>query len=165
MGAGKRTEDPAAQKGMGRDYREGFERRVYRTGRVFTGENPIEPQDASKCMESERRHMTFDEYQRQAAMTAMYPDVGNNYIYPALGLCGEAGEVAEKIKKVIRDSNGVVSANAKREIEKEMGDVLWYLARLCSEIGLSMDSVALLNLKKLFPRKERGLIKGNGDNR
>lgn len=109
--------------------------------------------------------MTFNEYQQESRKTAIYPNAGNNFIYPALGLCGEAGEVAEKIKKVIRDNSGVMSDDKKMEIKKELGDVLWYVAQLSSELGLTLDDVAWNNLEKLFSRQERNQLKGNGDNR
>lgn len=109
--------------------------------------------------------MTFEEYQNKSRKTAIYPNLGDNYIYPTLGLVGEAGEVAEKIKKVLRDKNGKVDKVTKLEIAKELGDVLWYLAQLSSELGLSLNSIASQNIKKLFSRKQRGKLKGSGDNR
>lgn len=109
--------------------------------------------------------MTFKEYQEEARKTAIYPNLGNNFIYPTLGLAGEAGEVAEKIKKVLRDSNGVVSEEKKQELTKELGDVLWYIANLSAELGLSMEDVALKNLEKLKSRQERNELHGSGDNR
>ena len=109
--------------------------------------------------------MTFEEYQIESRKTAVYPDQGSNYIYPVLGLAGETGEVSEKIKKVIRDDGGVITDEKKQDIKKELGDVLWYIAQLCSELGLSMDEVAKGNLEKLFSRKDRGVIQGSGDDR
>lgn len=109
--------------------------------------------------------MTFNEYQKESRKTAIYPNADNNFIYPALGLCGESGEVAEKIKKVIRDKGGVIDEVAKQEIKKELGDVLWYISQIARELGLSLEDVASENLKKLFSRKDRGMIKGSGDNR
>ena len=109
--------------------------------------------------------MTFEEYQKKSRETAIYPQVGSNFIYPTLGLAGEAGEVAEKIKKVLRDNKGEISSEKKEEIKKELGDVLWYVAQLSSELGFSLDEVAENNLKKLFSRKERGKLQGSGDNR
>ncbi len=109
--------------------------------------------------------MIFDEYQKQSRKTAVYPDAGNNFIYPTLGLAGESGEVAEKIKKVLRDKSGIIDEATKQEIAKELGDVLWYLSQIASELGLSLEEVASENLKKLFSRKDRGVIKGSGDNR
>jgi len=109
--------------------------------------------------------MTFEEYQKLSRETAFYPNKDNNFIYPTLGLAGETGEVAEKIKKVLRDKNGVLNEETKKELAKELGDVLWYLAQMCSELKLPFDEVAKLNLEKLFSRKERGQLHGDGDNR
>jgi len=109
--------------------------------------------------------MTFEEYQTEARKTAIYPDKDKNFIYPTLGLAGEAGEVAEKIKKVIRDGNGVVSEEKKVEITKELGDVLWYVANLAQELGISMDDAATKNIEKLKSRQDRGVLQGSGDNR
>jgi NTP pyrophosphatase (non-canonical NTP hydrolase) len=109
--------------------------------------------------------MNFNEYQEKARGTAIYPNLGNNIYYPTLGLCGESGEVAEKIKKVMRDNNGIISEEKKEEIKKEIGDVLWYIASLCSELGFTMEEAAKANIEKLYSRKERGVIKGSGDNR
>lgn len=109
--------------------------------------------------------MTFEEYQTEARKTAIYPNLDNNFIYPTLGLAGEAGEVAEKIKKVLRDSNGIVSPEKKEEITKELGDVLWYVANLSKELEIAMDDVATQNIIKLKSRQQRGELHGNGDNR
>lgn len=110
--------------------------------------------------------MTFDEYQRESRKTAKYPDVGGlKFVYPVLGLTGEAGEVAEKVKKVLRDKGGVMDDETKQLIAKELGDVLWYLAQIATDLGLSFEDVAKGNLEKLFSRLERGMISGNGDTR
>lgn len=109
--------------------------------------------------------MDFDEYQKKSRKTALYPDAGNNFVYPTLGLSGEAGEVAEKIKKVIRDKNGKIDQETKDMIKKELGDVLWYVAQLATELGLTLDEVAEHNIEKLYSRLERGKIGGSGDNR
>ena len=109
--------------------------------------------------------MDFKTYQDNARTTALYPEKGNNICYPALGLAGEAGEVCEKVKKIMRDNDGIVTAEKVIELKKELGDVLWYVAALCSEFRISMDDVAESNIEKLFSRKERGVIKGSGDNR
>ena len=95
----------------------------------------------------------------------MYPNRGHNYIYPLIGLAGETGEVSEKFKKIIRDKNGVISDEDKKEIVKEMGDVLWYLSQICTELGVEFDTVAEANIEKLKSRKERGVVHGSGDNR
>ena len=109
--------------------------------------------------------MDFKTYQKKARETALYPDLGSNFIYPTLGLVGEAGEVAEKVKKVIRDKNGVFDEESKQSIKKELGDVLWYLSNLCNEFGFSLDDVALQNIEKLRLRSARGKISGSGDDR
>ncbi len=109
--------------------------------------------------------LTFSEYQRRTADTAIYPDVGRNPIYPTLGLAGEAGEVCEKVKKVLRDSDGQFSAEAVGAIQKELGDVLWYAARLAAELGLDLGQVAEANLSKLASRQQRDHLSGNGDDR
>lgn len=109
--------------------------------------------------------MTFEEYQRKSRETAIYPNQGENFIYPTLGLVGEAGEVAEKVKKIIRDDGGNMTEEKRAEMKKELGDVLWYIAQISTELGLSMDEVALFNIEKLQSRKDRGKISGSGDNR
>jgi NTP pyrophosphatase (non-canonical NTP hydrolase) len=109
--------------------------------------------------------MTFDEYQKKSRKTAQYPDAGSNFVYPTLGLAGEAGEVAEKIKKVIRDDGGEVLPLKKKEIEKELGDVLWYVTQLATELGLSLEEIADKNIEKLYSRLDRGQLGGSGDNR
>ena len=109
--------------------------------------------------------MEFDSYQIKARETALYPNLGSNNIYPTLGLVGEAGEVAEKVKKVLRDKNGKFDKESKDAIKKELGDVLWYLANLCTEFEFSLNEVALLNLEKLKSRENRGIIQGSGDDR
>lgn len=109
--------------------------------------------------------MQFDEYQKLSRRTAKYPNAGANFIYPTLGLAGEAGEVAEKIKKVLRDANGEIDETRRAEIGKELGDVLWYVAQIATELGISLDDVAKMNLEKLLSRLDRGVIGGSGDNR
>ncbi|MEK7181019.1 MAG: nucleoside triphosphate pyrophosphohydrolase family protein [Patescibacteria group bacterium] len=109
--------------------------------------------------------MNFKEYQEKSRKTAIYPNSGNNFIYPTLGLSGEAGEVAEKIKKVLRDNDGKVTEEKRTEIEKELGDVLWYLSQIASELNLSLEEVAEKNIEKLYSRMERGKLSGSGDNR
>jgi len=111
------------------------------------------------------KKIDFNLYQKQARKTAIYPKLGNNFVYPTLGLTSEAGEVAEKIKKVLRDKNGFIGKNTRQELKKELGDVLWYLANLATEINLSLEEIATANLKKLASRKKRGKIHGSGDNR
>ena len=109
--------------------------------------------------------MEMNFYQDSARKTAAYPDVGSNPIYPTLGLTGEAGEVADKVKKVIRDRGGVFDAEAREAIKLELGDVLWYVAQLASELGYDLNEVADANLQKLSSRAARGRIGGSGDQR
>ena len=109
--------------------------------------------------------MDFKTYQKKARETAKYPNLGSNNIYPTLGLVGEAGEVAEKVKKVIRDKNSIFDEESKLAIKKELGDVLWYLSNLCTEFNFSLDDVALDNLEKLKLRAAKGKISGSGDDR
>ena len=100
--------------------------------------------------------MNFEEYQKLSRRTAIYPDKDNNFVYVTLGLVGEAGEIAEKVKKVFRDNNGVLDEERKQVLKKELGDVLWYLAQLSTELGLSLDDVACFNIEKLSSRERRG---------
>ena len=113
-------------------------------------------------------NLTFDAYQGSTAFTAQYPEVGTGsalaLAYVGLGL-GEAGEVQGKIKKILRDDNGFVNDEKRREIGKEIGDVLWYLARLADELDYELGDLAAQNLNKLADRLERGVISGSGDNR
>ena len=109
--------------------------------------------------------MDFKTYQNKARETAQYPNLGSNYIYPTLGLVGEAGEVAEKVKKVIRDKKGIFDEESKRAIKKELGDVLWYISNLCTEFNFDLDEVSIENLEKLKSRSNRGKISGSGDDR
>lgn len=109
--------------------------------------------------------MDFNDYQTAARETAQYPNMGRNFYYPTLGLAGESGEVAEKIKKLMRDHDGVLTPERRDALKKELGDVLWYVAALCSELGLQMGDVAEHNVAKLRDRKNRGAIQGSGDNR
>lgn len=109
--------------------------------------------------------MTFDDYQQQASKTAIYPNRLSNITYPALGLAGESGEVSEKVKKLIRDKGGEADEDFCLELAKELGDVLWYVAALCDECGISMSAVARMNLEKLASRKQRGVLSGSGDAR
>ena len=101
----------------------------------------------------------FRDYQKKAVSFAIYPAT-HKVLYPTLGLCGETGEVAEKVKKQVRD--GVFN---RHEVAKELGDVLWYLANLSNDIGYNLDEIADINIEKLTSRKYRDKIKGSGDNR
>lgn len=105
------------------------------------------------------RDMTLSSYQNAAAGTAIYP-VAHAITYPALGLAGEAGEVANKVKKIIRDGK-----MDKSELSAEIGDCLWYIAALCRDLNINMGDVAKSNLEKLYGRKQRGTLQGSGDKR
>ena len=106
-----------------------------------------------------------DHSEHAARSTARYPDVGSNPTYPTLGLCGEAGEVADKVKKVMRDRGGVFDAETREAIKLELGDVLWYVAQLSQELGYDLEQVATANLDKLSSRAARGRLGGSGDDR
>ena len=108
--------------------------------------------------------MTFEEYQKEAQKTALYPEA-YRLVYPALGLAGEAGELANKVKKVLRDHGGRLSEEAREAILAELGDVLWYVAQVATDLGESLEAVAQANLAKLRSRKERGRLGGDGDDR
>lgn len=138
--------------------------------------------------------MDFSTYQQQAATTAVYPtisklvtntleekgdletaakvkglledtDLNSNPYYTILGLAGEAGELANKIKKVMRDKNGSISEEMNSVLKDELGDVLWYVAALATEMGWDLSKIAQANLDKLFSRKARGTLSGSGDKR
>ena len=111
--------------------------------------------------------MTFNNYQTNASRTAFYPRVFKNQglYYTALGLVGEAGEIANKVKKIMRDNNGKLEEINKSDIFDELGDVLWYCASLADELGVNLEDVAKVNLIKLEDRMNRGKISGNGDKR
>jgi NTP pyrophosphatase (non-canonical NTP hydrolase) len=106
--------------------------------------------------------MDFNAYQERANKTAIYPEE-YKLTYPTLGLAGEAGEVAEKVKKIVRDGKDI--KKEAHEIAKELGDVLWYVAAVARDINYSLQVIAAMNIQKLESRKERGVLQGNGDNR
>lgn len=109
--------------------------------------------------------MNLWKYQEEAREFALYPSKAA-VTYTALGLASEAGEVAGKVKKVIRDRGGFFwDTDTLNAISSEIGDVLWYLAALSSDLGLSLDDIAIENIKKLKDRQSRGVIQGSGDNR
>jgi len=113
--------------------------------------------------------MTFDEYQKQAISTLTadhaYGDISAELMAQILGLVGESGEVAEKVKKLIRDKNGVISEDDRAELIKELGDILWYVNAVSHLLGSNITDVAQYNLDKVLSRKARGVTKGAGDNR
>jgi len=106
--------------------------------------------------------MNINTYQQEAAKTAIY---SNKLIYPTLGLNGEAGEIANKVKKILRDSSGELQDNIRQNLIDELGDVLWYVAALATDLGVELSEIANRNVEKLNSRKERGMIGGSGDNR
>ncbi|QAU06611.1 MazG-like nucleotide pyrophosphate [Gordonia phage WilliamBoone] len=112
--------------------------------------------------------MEFNDYQAATAATAIYPGAGTGSMaalaYVGLGL-GEAGEVQNKIKKILRDDAGEITAESRTAIKKELGDLGWYWARAAAEVGLSLSDVVASNLAKLEDRKVRGVLQGNGDDR
>ena len=109
-------------------------------------------------------NMTLDQYQEEALKTAIYPE-DKKIIYPTLGLTGEAGEVADKVKKVIRDNNQEFTDEKKRQIALEVSDVLWYCATLAHDIGYTLEDIAQMNVDKLASRQQRNKIGGSGDER
>jgi NTP pyrophosphatase (non-canonical NTP hydrolase) len=111
-----------------------------------------------------RYPMDFNSYQRVAKTTAIYPAT-HKVIYPALGLAGEAGEVANKVKKLIRDGTSSLPKDWKEQIASEIGDCLWYCANLAEDLGISLGRIAAENETKLAKRKKKGTIGGSGDTR
>jgi NTP pyrophosphatase (non-canonical NTP hydrolase) len=110
--------------------------------------------------------MTFEDYQKQALTTVLSTgDEFKDLLHWVLGLNGEAGEVAEKLKKIVRDKDSVITEEDKIEMAKELGDVLWYLAVFAHDLGVPLQKIAQQNLDKLQSRKARGVLGGAGDNR
>jgi NTP pyrophosphatase (non-canonical NTP hydrolase) len=107
----------------------------------------------------------FSTYQRESRKTWNLVHTDHPIVYPTLGLVNEAGEVAGKIKKIFRDKGGQIDEHDREALKYELGDVLWYLAQICTELDLSLEEVAAANLTKLFSRLERGTIRGEGDQR
>ncbi len=122
---------------------------------------------------NEKSKLTLDEYQKEARKTAVYPRFEKEsgkmpvlpLMYPVLKLTGEAGEVSEKVGKLLRDKNGALDPEDKAELVKELGDVLWYIANIAEELGVNLGTVGEINIEKLKSRKDRGKLKGSGDNR
>ena len=114
------------------------------------------------CEAPDSKEMTLNDYQELALETAIYP---SPIIYPSLEICGEAGEIADKVKKVMRDENGVFTLANKHEIAKEAGDVLWGIANIAHDLGYSLEEIAQMNYEKLRSRQLRGKLGGSGDNR
>jgi len=112
-------------------------------------------------------NMELNEYQNLATKTAIYPGqnsfVGLNYT--VLGLCGESGEVAEKVKKIIRDHNLIINEERRNALIKELGDLMWYISNTAKELNMTLEEICQSNLEKLSDRKERNVLKGSGDDR
>jgi NTP pyrophosphatase (non-canonical NTP hydrolase) len=108
--------------------------------------------------------MDFNEYQREVLSSVIYPK-SEGLVYCTLGLTGESGEVADKLKKVLRDQGGVLDSLSREGLAMELGDVLWYVANLSTELGFTFEYIAQLNLNKVHSRKSRGVIQGSGDDR
>ncbi len=127
--------------------------------------------------------LSFADYQRLSRRTAIYPRMGKNTLYPTLGLVGESsetvvslleailgliknsGNISEAIKKSQRDDAGILTDDRRERVVKELGDILWYVSALSWEIGIPLHEIAKINIEKLHGRKERGKLKGSGDNR
>src|SRR3989344_3816453 len=109
--------------------------------------------------------MELNGFQKRALEFAVYPNQGNNLPYAVLGLCGEAGEVAEKLKKLIRDHDGKLDDEYREKMAKELSDVLWYVSTTARELGYSLDEIGEMNIEKLLSRKERNKIQGSGNDR
>jgi NTP pyrophosphatase (non-canonical NTP hydrolase) len=110
--------------------------------------------------------MKFEDYQRQSKNTVKYPNAieQNNLLYIGTSLAGEVGEVCNELKKVFRDSHGVVTPEAKEKIIDEAGDVMWYLARLLETLEVPMDTVLAKNIEKLIDREEQGVLGAESEN-
>ena len=107
----------------------------------------------------------FNACQRESRKTWSLIHTDHALVYPTLGLANEAGEVAGKVKKLFRDKGGNISDADREALKGELGDVLWYLAQIATELDLTLEEIAAANLTKLFDRLERGKIKGDGDTR
>lgn len=110
------------------------------------------------------RELTFKEYHEEALSTSVCPE-NMDVIYPMIGLSGETGEVAEKIKKVFRDKGGNFTNGDKWEIIKELGDCLWYINKMAADLGYTLNDVAVAGLNKCYKRRAEGTLHGDGDNR
>ena len=115
---------------------------------------------------TQRKHssMQLDDYQENAKKTAIYAPE-HKIMYPALGLAGEAGEVANKVKKIMRDGVQNLPPDWKHQLASEIGDVLWYCAVLADDLNFKLSDIAHLNMDKLKKRKATGKLRGSGDNR
>ncbi|MCE2393807.1 nucleoside triphosphate pyrophosphohydrolase family protein [Candidatus Poribacteria bacterium] len=107
----------------------------------------------------------FNTYQTESRKTWGIIPMNHPIVYPTMGLVNEAGEVAGKIKKIFRDQKGQITEEDRQSLKNELGDVLWYLTQICTELGLTLEEVAETNITKLSSRQERGKLRGSGDNR
>ena len=121
-------------------------------------------QEADQFLEERYGMSDFNSYQRSASGTAIYPEQ-HRITYPALGMAGEAGEVANKVKKLIRDGPDNRPDTWREDIASEIGDVLWYCAMLADYLDVNLGKIMEDNINKLHSRKERGVLGGSGDNR
>lgn len=108
--------------------------------------------------------MDLNDYQDKALKTAFYPNIGDNLVYPTLGL-GEAGEIQGIVKKIFRDNSGILTPEVREKLIKELGDLLWYISCCAFEIGTSLNDIAERNIEKLAGRALRGTLSGSGDER
>tara|TARA_R110002126_G_C10337235_1_gene490455 strand:- start:288 stop:731 length:444 start_codon:yes stop_codon:yes gene_type:complete len=135
---------------------------------------PVNPGSANAIVDLQReldewierkyKGMKFSEYEEAAISTAIYPS-SHKILYPALGMAGEAGEVANKVKKLIRDGVDKAPDTWRHDIAAEIGDVLWYCAALANDLNIPLAQIAAQNKEKLATRKERGTLGGAGDTR
>ncbi len=103
--------------------------------------------------------MTFNDYQAKSKATVIYPNPGKNFVYPAFGVAGEAGEIADVVKRIVRDKQGVFDGVDREMMKNEIGDLLWYASQLASEFGLDFDNIAANNLNKLNKRQQDGKLR------
>jgi len=120
--------------------------------------------EAKKWMKERYKDMNVNEYQEKAVATAIYPET-HKITYPALGMAGEAGEVANKVKKIIRDGKKSLPDDWQQQLASEIGDVLWYCAALARDLDMSLATIMAANLDKLKTRQEQGTLGGSGDKR
>ncbi|MFZ5982700.1 MAG: nucleoside triphosphate pyrophosphohydrolase family protein [Patescibacteria group bacterium] len=109
--------------------------------------------------------MDFNEYQKKSRKSFIYPKPGKNLIFPVLGLCGESGEVAEKVKKLIRDKGSRIDNSTKEGLKEELGDVIWYVSQIASELEIPLEEIINKNIQKISDRKKRKVLHGSGDRR
>ena len=107
----------------------------------------------------------FNTYQQESRKTWGLVKMDHPIVYPTMGLVNEAGELAGKVKKIFRDKDGVISDEDREALKYELGDVLWYLAQIATELDLTLDEVASANPTHLFSRLQRNTSRGDGDNR